>query len=290
MSLFQSAVVSDWIAIYQKRNEYVARKEKKAIASLSKSKRKNKEQLMENMKLVEFDQLLFNNLRKTIQNRDCKQNDNDTQYITLDELSMIMKWKLFRGQFRPRLQTLIDSNKNKDVIECTANAFELIQPAIQNGNITDMDTLQASIKVLSKLKGVGVATASLILAIYTNVVPFMADESMLAIAPGSSLKYDKKTYINYAKQLIQKCNTLDNDRNNTEESEEKVKENENNMFKLTPFILGECLWTEYMTNKLGDVDAVTHQSSNAKKKKGIKRKKTETEMICSQPTKKRRLR
>eukprot|EP00483_Globobulimina_turgida_P008497 UN08514 len=210
MSLFSSDTLHEWMIIYNKRDEYVSKKQQKALESLMKSKRKNKQELISNMKLVEFDNYLFNKLHKTIKARE---NKNDEYYMTLDELSIVMKWKLFRGQFRPRLQTLIDSNKNKEVIECTKNAFKIIKHAMntEENKINNIDKLKLSIKALAKLKGVGVATASLILAIYTRVIPFMADESMLAISPGLSLKYDMKTYINYVGKLVEKCNVLDMD-------------------------------------------------------------------------------
>ena len=173
-SLFKSSVIGDWKAAYAKRKQYVAFKEKKAIESLKRGKRKNKEELIANMKLVEFDQYLFNELRDTITNR------KGDDHMTLDELSTVMKWKLLRGQFRPRLQKLIDGNKNKEVIECTKNAFKIIHNAInkETNNIDDIEQLKLSIKELDKLKGVGVATASLILSIYTKIIPFMADEVM----------------------------------------------------------------------------------------------------------------
>ena len=173
MALFESDLIDDWHKIWLKRDDYVMKKQEKAIESLKRGKRKNKEELIKNMKLVEFDKYLFDELHKTIKERDKESNDD---YMTLAELSIVMKWKLFRGQFRPRLQNLIDSNKNKDVIECTKNAFKIIPKAIKNNNIYDIDQLKASINKLTKLRGVGVATASLILAIYTKIVPFMADE------------------------------------------------------------------------------------------------------------------
>ena len=58
--------------------------------------------------------------------------------------------------------------------ECIINGTNITYS--YNDTILDIDVLKQSIKILIKLKGVGVATASLILAIYTKNVPFMADE------------------------------------------------------------------------------------------------------------------
>ena len=169
MSRFRSSDITKWAAIYQRRAEYVQKKQMKAIESLQKSKRKNKEELIKNMKLVEYDSYLFNELHHTL---------NDRGHITLEELSTVMKWKLFRGQFRPRLQALIDGNKESDVNKYSKSAFKSIGQCIneEGTNIIDIDILKSNIKELSNLKGVGPATASLVLAIYTKVVPFMADE------------------------------------------------------------------------------------------------------------------
>lgn len=285
MSLYKSNEIGDWKAAYAKRGQYVALKEKKAIESLKRGKRKNKEELIANMKLVEFDEFLFNELRETIKNRE----DGD-DYMTLAELSKIMKWKLFRGQFRPRLQALIDSNKNKDVMECTKSAFKIIYKAInkEKNNIHDVEQLTSSIKALDKLKGVGVATASLILSIYTNIIPFMADEvmsnkypllkyfsflcvlqSLMAISPGSKLKYDKKTYLNYVDKLITKCEHLRRkvDQNKLDDEAKDVEVDDvgkNDEFVLTPFVLGECLWTQYMMDKYGEIQDDENKSIDNK--------------------------
>jgi len=136
---------------------------------LKRSKRKKKEELIANMKLVEYDGYLFNELHHTLKDRG---------HITLAELSTVMKWKLFRGQFRPRLQALIDGNNESDVIKHSKSAFKFITQCLndQGTNIVDIVILTSSIKEMANLKGVGVATASLVLAIYTKVVPLMADE------------------------------------------------------------------------------------------------------------------
>eukprot|EP01084_Bolivina_argentea_P288515 495204_1 len=283
MSLFKSDNVNDWKVIYSKRDEYVMKKQHKALESLRKSKRKNKEELIKNMKLVEFDNYLFNELHKKIKNRN--QNNND-DYMTLDELSIVMKWKLFRGQFRPRLQTLIDSNNNKEVIKCTKNAFKIIKIAInkEQTNINDINKLKLSIKTLNNLKGVGVATASLILAIYTKNIPFMADESMLAVSPGLSLKYDMKTYLNYVAKLVEKCKILNEDWNSDDENKNDFDDD----FIVTPFVVGECLWTDYISKKFGDKIHVKENELSEKKKKGKKRK-AEHDMLVSKPAKKRKV-
>eukprot|EP00485_Elphidium_margaritaceum_P002528 CAMPEP_0202694660 /NCGR_PEP_ID=MMETSP1385-20130828/8464_1 /ASSEMBLY_ACC=CAM_ASM_000861 /TAXON_ID=933848 /ORGANISM="Elphidium margaritaceum" /LENGTH=232 /DNA_ID=CAMNT_0049350549 /DNA_START=107 /DNA_END=805 /DNA_ORIENTATION=+ len=232
------------------------------------------------MRLVEFDAYLFQDLHRKI--------NAQPHHITLDELSTIMKWKLFRGQFRPRLQSLIDSNDNSEVIECTQNAFALINSAVRAQKICDVEIVKKAINVLCRLKGVGVATASLILAIATKVIPFMADESMRAIWPNKTLKYDMKTYMSYLQELIKKCATM--------KVSADIDDDDNQ--QLTPFVLGECLWTQYMLNKWTDVDVcvdgdkkTTKPIAAKKKLLGKKRKLEDTDDLDTKGTssKKRKL-
>jgi hypothetical protein len=56
-------------------------------------------------------------------------------------------------------------------------------------------TILAAAKTLSELKGVGPATATMVLQAYSDDVPFMSDEAMLQVFGGdkTKLKYDVKT-------------------------------------------------------------------------------------------------
>ena len=92
---------------------------------------------------------------------------------------------------------------------------------------------------------------------------------MLGVSPGMKLKYDMKSYMNYAEKLIEKCNSFAADKENEDEEEE-------NGFRVTPFVLGECLWTDIMIGKLGDdqIEDVIPETKGSKDVKGknIKRK------------------
>eukprot|EP00058_Branchiostoma_floridae_P021674 XP_002607164.1 hypothetical protein BRAFLDRAFT_68041 [Branchiostoma floridae] len=77
-----------------------------------------------------------------------------------------------RGKFRPRLQQLVESNMPEVVEETSRKAFN------------KLPNISSAINELSKLKAVGPATATAILAAAApELVPFMADESMLS-TPG----------------------------------------------------------------------------------------------------------
>ena len=72
--------------------------------------------------------------------------DRDPCFLNLDELVLIMDWKLQRGKFRPQLKSLIDSNSPDVVTSTTKEAFGRTWPE--------------NLKVLTRLRGVGPATAT----------------------------------------------------------------------------------------------------------------------------------
>jgi hypothetical protein len=84
---------------------------------------------------------------------------------------------------------LISSNAASDVKSATQKAFE------DPDSSSTIDSLVAAIKTLSELKGVGPATATMVLQAVTDRVPFMSDEAMLQVFNGdkTKLKYDLKT-------------------------------------------------------------------------------------------------
>ena len=92
-----------------------------------------------------------------------------------------------RGKFRPRLKQLISSNSSDEVQRTTTEAFS--KP------LTNVEHILAAVKQLSVLKGVGPATATMILQTYSDDIPFMSDEAMLQVFNGdkTKLKYDLKT-------------------------------------------------------------------------------------------------
>ena len=109
------------------------------------------------------------------------------------------------GTFRPNLAKLIASNTPEEVRTTTANAFaEYAQ---------DEASYAKAITALSKLKGIGPATASLLLACYDPVrVPFFSDElyRYLHWSEAKGKGWDRK--INYSmkeyKDLYEKTQAL----------------------------------------------------------------------------------
>ena len=86
-----------------------------------------------------------------------------------DKLVILMDWKLSHGTFRPSLKKLINENDADDVRVITTDAFEMYEKEPEN--------IKEAISQLCKLRGVGPATASLILNCRDpNKIPFFSDE------------------------------------------------------------------------------------------------------------------
>lgn len=123
--------------------------------------------------------------------------------VTLKNLERMMVWKLRHGQFRPTLMKLIRSNSEQDVIKVCKDALK----NIFSGKPMDVSEKQVndSMKTLSKLKGVGPATASLILSCaIPNHVPFMSDEAMDATV-GLPRAYTNSTFEKFRTLLSAKA-------------------------------------------------------------------------------------
>ncbi|KAH0631808.1 hypothetical protein JD844_019635 [Phrynosoma platyrhinos] len=148
----------------------------------------------------------------------------EEKYLTQEELVKLMEWKLCRGKFRPRLQQLVATNSREMVEACTKKAYQLLPD------------IPAAVQELSKLKAVGPATASAILAAGApEAAAFMADEVMESIPGLSPVQYTLKHYLLYLDR-IQSCATKLN-KADTEK-------------KWTPHCVERCLWAWAIADKL----------------------------------------
>jgi hypothetical protein len=149
--------------------------------------------------LIELDKWLWKELRNNVYER-YRQNPLDGYYLTKTELSNMMKWKLMRGKFRPSLQQLVDSNPEDFIRLCTNKALNILC----NNN----SKWKESLKELMLLKGVGIATASIILSIFSpDYCLFMSDEVISFIYTGR-ISYTITVYKNIQSTLIEKINLL----------------------------------------------------------------------------------
>lgn len=154
--------------------------------------------------LVDLDKWLWNELKPVVEKR-YSDNHQDGRHITKDELSKIMKWKLIRGKFRP-LQKLVDSNDENTVKLCTKEALEILHNLNDKHNVSSL-TWKDSLKKLTELKGIGVATASIVLAIFVpDLCPFMSDEVIESTC--NTIDYTLNEYVSLQQQMMNKVREL----------------------------------------------------------------------------------
>ncbi|CAG8393545.1 unnamed protein product [Penicillium salamii] len=137
-------------------------------------------------KFLELDHWRYESLPKTVFERSTDGSTGvEGAYILKDELVSIMDWKMKHGVFRPALMGMIKGIPEKTVKQATSSAFASLPKA---------DPISAPLEAFPKssldaltapLRGVGPATASLILSIGTGVgesesqVPFYSDDVYL---------------------------------------------------------------------------------------------------------------
>ncbi|KAI3460123.1 hypothetical protein Pfo_016786 [Paulownia fortunei] len=140
--------------------------------------------------LISFDDFYRKELPNLLHQRD------PNPYITTDELSRLMQWKLARGKWRPRLLSFVSSLDDAVVRDASGKAF------------ASLPDVSKAVSELTVLKGVGPATASAVLAAYApDVAPFMSDEAMVAVI-GDAKDYSLKRYVVFAEKMQDKAKEL----------------------------------------------------------------------------------
>lgn len=139
-------------------------------------------------------------------------------YITRDELRLLMDWKLAKGKFRPALKKYIDSNDDDSVRKTTESGLAAFLDSLDlsksDWSVDDVAHYKwctdKAMKILCGLKGVGPATATLLLSLLTRLTPlappFFSDEAFLyfiqdPLYPGKPIKYTAKEYQQYCEVL-----------------------------------------------------------------------------------------
>ncbi|CAK4026409.1 Hypothetical predicted protein [Lecanosticta acicola] len=116
-------------------------------------------------KLKDLDQFRYETIQNILNDRRTK----GSAYLLKEDVVKLVEWKLSHGTFRPSLKKLVESNSEEDVRAATANAFKT--------DVKDKEGVKAALDVLTKLKGIGPATASLLLSVcHASRVPFFSDE------------------------------------------------------------------------------------------------------------------
>ncbi|KAK7698094.1 hypothetical protein SLS64_012869 [Diaporthe eres] len=109
--------------------------------------------------------------------------------MQLGDVQTLVEWKLKHGKFRPTLMKLVSSNEESFVKDTATSALDIY---------TKKADASAAIDVLTRLKGIGPATASLLLAVHDpqNIV-FFADEAFYWLCNHGRrdhIKYNAKEY------------------------------------------------------------------------------------------------
>ncbi|KAM0344404.1 hypothetical protein ACHAPU_007588 [Fusarium lateritium] len=115
--------------------------------------------------------------------------DRRVRSMNLEDIKTLVEWKLRHGKFRPTLMKLISSNDSTAAQDIVKQALEIYS---KNADI------EATLAVLTKLRGIGPATASLLLAVHdASRVIFFADEAFWWLCCDGKqipIKYNAKEY------------------------------------------------------------------------------------------------
>ncbi|EPS36900.1 hypothetical protein H072_9526 [Dactylellina haptotyla CBS 200.50] len=158
-----------------------------------------------------------------------------TRTLDAGTVKEIVNWKLKRGKFRPTIMPLVLSNTTKELESIVNKALSMPSPeqVTSSGTHDDDDddddddnddnalaNISAMIKILTKLKGIGPATATAILsAVFPDTIPMFSDEafrwlmmdeksSSSSAGWNRSIKYDAKEYADFFKKVRQLCKKL----------------------------------------------------------------------------------
>lgn len=123
-------------------------------------------------KLHDLDKTRFGTLPSAVAGR-------KLPFIEKSELVQLVEWKLRHGKFRPNLLKLAESNASDLVKKTTQDAFEDVKiPSGEDSSMPiDWTKIEAAMKKATALKGIGPATASLLLSCADqDRIPFFSDE------------------------------------------------------------------------------------------------------------------
>ncbi|KAI9168619.1 hypothetical protein H9P43_007992 [Blastocladiella emersonii ATCC 22665] len=111
----------------------------------------------------------------------------------MDLLPAFTDWKLLRGRHRPTLQTLILENDEPHVLAVTRRVLADLRACPTTP--LPHTVVVAAIDALAKaLRGVGPATAALILSFFSTDIPLMSDELLHAAKHKMPYRYSLKEY------------------------------------------------------------------------------------------------
>ncbi len=158
--------------------------------------------------LIELDEWYYKTFPKDIK---------EQNHINLDQFIMMVQWKLNRGVYRPSLLKYAQAQDASAVQEASARVYSRMCARITAMSESeakakvDWDTIKEAINVFTKLKGVGVATASVLLSAMCPNVPFMSDELLrIVLHQPAKFKYSMPEYKLCYEQATAKAQLLGN--------------------------------------------------------------------------------
>ncbi|UNI23538.1 hypothetical protein JDV02_009356 [Purpureocillium takamizusanense] len=143
--------------------------------------------------------------------------------MTLDDVKLLVEWKLRHGKFRPTLMSLVSSNPAplvSSTISSALSAYRSSSSASPSPAGTSSDpssaaaaAASAALDALCKLRGIGPATASLLLSVHDpRRAPFFSDEAFLWLCaagnPRAPIKYSAKEYRGLAERAAEVATRL----------------------------------------------------------------------------------
>ncbi|KAL5358366.1 hypothetical protein BJX96DRAFT_146411 [Aspergillus floccosus] len=99
-------------------------------------------------------------------------------YLNCEEAERLLEWKMKHGKFRPTLLGMLRSNPDKTIRKATTTAYAAVTGVDKLARC--MDFPQTAMEALTTpLRGVGPATASLMLSVGSGDHPFYSDDTYL---------------------------------------------------------------------------------------------------------------
>jgi len=118
-------------------------------------------------------------------------------HLTHDELVQLVRWKMGRGIWRPNNLQLAESNADEDVVAATGDGLAAVPD------------LLGPVRAIARLRGVGAATASAVLAaIYPEHYPFLEDVIAAQIPTLGPPAFTPRYYVAYASAIRDRAAAL----------------------------------------------------------------------------------
>ncbi|EPE10093.1 hypothetical protein F503_05188 [Ophiostoma piceae UAMH 11346] len=156
--------------------------------------------------------------------------ETSREAMSLDDVKTLVAWKLKHGKFRPTLMKLVESNDKATVEKTVLEALSAYEAALPEAGKENQIQAHAhastvAVRVLSRLRGIGPATASLLAAVhYPQKTIFFSDEAYAWLCGGSSSgyqrpsKYNDKEYAELTKAAAELMIRLDKSAQDVEQA------------------------------------------------------------------------